>query len=187
MDVFEDRLKLEGEYPLEVSLLDSLPTHGQLALSDNGNENFLKTSLIWHDPVEIDELDNIGLELKRQDLKISLLLDMVGELLVKQVQLPPVLGLTMNVSGMEYEGPESKYKIGNSVQVTLYIAPSFPRALKLFGEIVHSSNSKRIAIKFVGIGTGVKDRLEKIIFQNHRRTIALEHASEENREPESSS
>ena len=66
--------------------IHDLPGSTALIRLDRENEKLLRASAIWQDPVEVEELDHdhVSLELRRQDLKISLLLDLVGELLIRQ-------------------------------------------------------------------------------------------------------
>jgi hypothetical protein len=81
--------------------------------------------------MEVDEHDEISLELRRQDLKINLLLDMVGELLVQTNKLPAEIMLKLTAMGLEYDGGSAAYKAGAKLEIALYISPSTPRALKL--------------------------------------------------------
>lgn len=106
MDSPVEGLLYEGSLPISFRRIACFPEEGQLALINEKNENFLKTSLIRHEATELDEHDEISLELRRQDLKINLLLDLVAELLVQQNKLPPAIMLKYTATDLEYEsGP----------------------------------------------------------------------------------
>lgn len=163
---------LQGEFSLSLKGIPRMPDAGVLLNTDLENEKFLKTSAIWHDPVESDELDAIGLELRRQDLKISLLLEMVSELLIRQSQLPPLVALQMTAESLQCIYSGQPLAPGSAVEVTLYIMPAFPKALKLYGEVVPSPEAGKLTLQFIGMSPAVQDRIEKLIFTQHRRSIA---------------
>ena len=79
MDITDEGLVLTDRLPVSVQVLDTLPEKYELAVADQENESFLKTSLVWQEPVDLDDLDQVGQELRRQDLKSNLLLEMMSE------------------------------------------------------------------------------------------------------------
>jgi len=168
----DEGLLLEGMFPASFQALDNFPEVGDLALLNEKNENYLRTCLISHDSIDVDEHDEISLELRRQDFKINLLLDMLGEFLVQQNKLPPSVKLNLTSMGLECSSSIAGYKVGEKVEIDLYINPSFPKALKLYGEVRAIDTEGRTAINFVGVNQSVQDWLEKFIFRHHRRTIA---------------
>lgn len=172
MDSSNEGLLYEGSLPVSFQPIECFPGEGQLALVNEKNENFLKTSLTRHESMEVDEHDEISLELRRQDLKINLLLDMVGELLVQTNKLPAEVMLRLTATGLEYDGDSAAHKAGDKLEIALYISPSTPRALKLYGEVLTSDADSIISIGFIGVSQAVQDWLEKFIFRHHRRIIA---------------
>lgn len=177
MDPMDEGLLLEGELPASFQVVDSFPEDAELAIINEKNESFLRTSLIPQEPVDLDENDEISLELRRQDLKINLLLEMVGELLIQQNKLPSRVKLNLTSLGLECLSSIGTLKAGEKVAITLYITPSTPRALQLYGEVLTTGNEDNIVFKFVGVNQSVQDWLEKFIFRHHRRTIAQGLAS----------
>lgn len=167
---------MEGSFSFSIESVQSLPSSDELLYVDRENERLLKTSAVWHDPVEVEEMDHVSLELRRQDLKINLLLDLVGELLVKHRELPPLE--TIRLSAVELEFPETAYEIkrGAKAKADLFLLPGFPRALKFYGLVEKSEREGFLSMAFEGLGIGVQDQLEKIIFTHHRRSVAQEHA-----------
>lgn len=172
MDNSDEGLLYEGSLPISFKRLECFPEEGQLALINEKNEHFLKTSLIRHESTELDEHDEISLELRRQDLKINLLLDLVAELLVQQKQLPPAAMLKFTATNLEYKNDTDTYQAGEKLEIALYIAPSLPRALLLYGEVLTADNDGSTSIGFVGVSQVVQDWLEKFIFRHHRRIVA---------------
>lgn len=172
MDSTNEGLLFQGSLPISLRRIESFPEDGQLALINEKNENFLRISLIGHETIEIDEHDEVSIELRRQDIKINLLLDLVSELLIQQNKLPAAIMLKFTATSLEYESSPDAYQAGEKVEIALYLSPSLPRALKLYGEVLASDNDNSTRISFVGVSQVVQDWLEKFIFRHHRRTVA---------------
>ena len=177
MDKTDEGLLFEGMLPVSFQRVDNFPDLDQFAFINEENENLLRTSLIWYESAEVDEHDEISLELRRQDLKITLLLDMVGELLRQQIKFLPPIMLKLTARGLECTTSPAINEPGEKVKIALYITPSTPRALKLYGEVREMDADDRVTIGFVGVSQVVHDCMEKIIFRHHRRAIAQGLAS----------
>lgn len=177
MNNINEGLLFQGKLPVSLQLIDALPDEDHLAIINHENENFLKISLILDETVEIDEHDEIRVELRRQDLKINLLMDMVGELLSQRKGMPKFVPVKLTSSGIELQTP-GEFKTSDKLEVEIYITPATPRALKFYGEAVLNEEDNTILIRFSGVSLQVKDWLEKIIFRYHRRAIAHSHEQE---------
>lgn len=169
-------LVMEGSYSFAVEKVQDVPTSTELVSIDKQNEKILRTSAIWQDPVEVEELDHVSLELHRQDLKISLLLDLVGELLIRQSELPPIEAIQLTATGIEFSSEICSAERGEKVKATLFLLPAFPRALQFYGGITSSEKKGFSVLSFQDTSIAVQDQIEKIIFTHHRRSIAQEHA-----------
>lgn len=170
-------LVLEGTYAFSVETIAESPNDAALVFVDKENEKFLRTSTIWHDPIEAEETDSIGLELRRQDLKINLLVDMVSELLAQNSVMPPHELIRLTPMGIEFTDNTHKFKEGALGMAKLYIQPAFPKPLQFYGEFVASERDGHIVLRFNGTSGTVQDQIEKLLFTHHRRSIALELAN----------
>lgn len=172
MQNINEGLLYDGMLPLAIRSVPALPSENQLAMINASNESLLKASLILHDSPEIDEHDELSQELRRQDYKINLLLEMVGELLAHQNILPAPIQLSLTSSHLDcqYTNPDFSQTLGEVVEISLYITPNTPKALTLFGHVMKTGIE--CSIQFMGINQSVQDWLEKVIFRHHRRTIA---------------
>ena len=169
-------LVMEGRFSLSIEKIQDLPTPAEQLHIDKENEKLLRTSAIWQEPVEVEELDHVSLELRRQDLKISLLLDLVGELLLRQSELPAVESIQLTAKALEFSNEAFGLKEGDMTKATLYLLPAFPRALQFYGDITDSTREGFSVMNLQGTSIAVQDQIEKIIFTHHRRSIAQEHA-----------
>ena len=118
-------LVLEGRYSLSVEAVQQMPEAAELANIDKENEKFLRTSATWQDPVEVEELDNVGLELRRQDMKINLLMDMVSELLMRQSELPPPESIKLTPGSIEFAADSRSFAKGAIAKAQLFILPKY--------------------------------------------------------------
>ncbi len=165
-------LSFESFMPVSFQVVDNFPEDEQLMFINERNESLLRTSLIPQEAVELEGQDEVAIELRRQDLKINLLMDMVAELLVSQNGLPPAVKLLLNSTGLEFTTTSEDFKPGQKVEIDLYITASIPRALKFFAEVANNGENGKTVMRFVGLNQVVQDWLEKIIFRHHRRMIA---------------
>jgi hypothetical protein len=171
--VYEDRL------PLGWRVLDRLPDEKALALLNEFNESFLKIFATLEDqhvpnPEGGDSYAEIQHELMRIDLKVNLLLDLVGHVLSRQLDIPARVLLRVGAHGMEWEG-DSLPAEGNFIKIELYLYPRYPRPLELIGQVISiqaQGECGKITVVFVGLSEAVEDWIEKIIFRHHRRSIA---------------
>ncbi len=168
---------LDGKYPFSIETVSELPSAVELTHLDKENEKFLRTSATWQDPVEVEELDSVGLELRRQDMKINLLMDMVSELLMRQSELPPPAEIKLTPTGVEFSNETLGLEAGTLGRVMLYILPALPRALQFYGEIKSGEQQGLARLEFLGTGSVVQDQIDKLVFTQHRRSIAQVQAS----------
>jgi Atypical PilZ domain, cyclic di-GMP receptor len=171
--VYEDRL------PLGWRVLDRLPDENALTHLNEFNESFLKIFATLEDqhvpnPEAGDSHAEIQHELMRIDLKVNLLLDLVGHVLSRQLDLPERVLLRVGAQGMEWEG-DSLPAEGCYIKVELYLYPRYPRPLELIGQVISvqaQGECGRVTVVFVGVSETVEDWIDKIIFRHHRRSIA---------------
>lgn len=174
MGTVNEGLLFEGLLPVAFTQIKSVPETEQLAFINEANESILKASMILHESVDVDEHDEIRLELRRQDVKINLLLDMVSELLIQQNKIPEALLVKLTAGGIKcpVEAFDTKVVgIGEKLEIALYITPTTPRPLKIYAEVIELDGDL-INVQFLGLSQSVQDWLEKLIFRHHRRTIA---------------
>lgn len=174
----DEGLLLEDSMPVSLEAIESWPEDGQLLLCNDANEWFLRASLALHDSPEADEHDEVRMELRRMDLKLRLLMDMVGELLQRQLQIPAPKPVKLTPLGITVQA-DGSHAPGDRLALALYINPLLPRALRLFGSVERVEEGGRLSIRFHGLSQGAQDWLEKLIFRHHRRTVALGRAKAE--------
>jgi hypothetical protein len=160
-----------GCLPVVVEALDQLPMEAELQQCNDSNELLLKTVAALEDKPEHDENDVLGQELKRQDLKLTLLLDMLGTLLQQYKIVPPPRPLELTVEGVKL--PAAGSMPGTRLcRLSLYIESHIPKPLQLFGHLHPGPVPGDLHIIFTALNQNVQDNLEKFIFRHHRRRVA---------------
>jgi len=158
-----------GHLPVLLEPLDALPQEQDLLLANAGNELLLRTVTVLEEKAELDETEPLSVELHRQDLKLSLLLDMVGSLLLQNRILPPPRMVVFTAERLRFEGNLQVTAPGQYCRISLYIEPGVPRALVLFGQLQPDTTM----LVFNGVNQQVRDQIDKYIFRHHRRLVAM--------------
>jgi hypothetical protein len=116
-------------------------------------------------------------EIRRLEFKLDLVLAMVGQMLARQLELPPPVPVRLSAERLEWLAADGPVP-GEEIEVELYLLPEYPRPLYLRG-VVESSEEKTgwIRLRFAGLSEPVRDWLERTIFRYHRRQIALSRRS----------
>lgn len=163
-------LEFAGSLPFAVSALHAIPEAADLLIINQGNEQVLRSVMMLEEKLDLDDDDPVMIELKRQDMKINLLLDMLSSVLIRFNAIPPLQELLLTDSDMSYA--QAVASVSGFVEVQLYIEPSMPRPLKLFGTASFDESASRTRIVFQGMSRTLTDNLDKYIFRFHRRMVA---------------
>ncbi len=177
MSIQNEGLVFEGRLPVLFQVIESFPTDDTFLFLNEKNERILRASLLPMEPKEFEEHDEVGLMLWRQELKISMLMDLVGELVTNQQGKPPVSSLLLTPSYLECADlPGTTDSI---IECSLYLSPNIPQALKLYGlrvnregQGVEENTDSSARMQFRSMARSVQDLLEKVIFRQHRRQVA---------------
>ena len=182
-DSFFQGLYYESNIPLVWRVLKSLPGDNALVTINEDNSRFLKAlaALSEAAPESAEELVQTAAELQRIDLKLNLLLEIVGQLLANQLTLPEPTQVRLGHVGIEWLAQECPPP-GAQLCLEVYLRTDLPSPLKFHGVAVSvdpesgsGSTDKRVQVRFVGLSTALQDDLEKFIFRRHRRSIAQRH------------
>lgn len=168
--VHDKGLEFRGRLPLAVHMLPALPEAHELLVINHGNEQVLRSVMMLDEKPDYDDSDPIHQELKRQDQKLNLVLELLSTLLVRFNAVPAARELLLTDSDMGFvdEAPG----LQGMCEIQLYIEPSLPRPLRLFGLARFDLESGATVITFQGLGRTLIDLLDKYIFRYHRRLVA---------------
>ena len=151
---------------------------------DTHNEDILRACLAMdsgaaefgseHGAVDVGALEMI-------DQKLKLILDLLGHLMRKELDLPAPRRLSLGTREIAWDEARTPPATGQEVLLELYPYNVFPRPLRLPGRIesVHRDEDgrARVVARFEEPVEVVTELLEKWIFRNHRRQIAQRRQS----------
>lgn len=131
------------------------------------------TALEDRGPAEkTDENSPHSADLMRLEFKVNLLLDLVGQILVKEQPRPPAIPMRFNAHGAIWRTQDGQLRPGEIGQLEIWLRAALVEPLRMFGRIVSVGVDRRVKLRFEPVGKPVEDLIEKLAFQRHRRQIA---------------
>ncbi|QOJ30998.1 MAG: PilZ domain-containing protein [Gammaproteobacteria bacterium] len=116
-------------------------------------------------------------ELLHLQVKVDVLLSLVGRLIADQSGLPPRHSVVLRGQSVEWSGPDhAKARPGDSGYALIYANPMLPLPLRLPGRVVGSverAGSRWLQTRFEHLTPAVAAGLEKMVFRRHRRQVAF--------------
>lgn len=168
--IHDKGLEFRGKLPLALQLLPALPEAQDLLVINHGNEQVLRSVMMLEEKPDYDDSDPIHQELKRQDQKLNLVLELLSTLLVRFNAVPAAREVLLTDSVMSFA--DVAPGLQGACEIQLYMEPSLPRPLQLFGLARFDQESGVTIITFQGLGRTLIDLLNKYIFRYHRRLVA---------------
>lgn len=123
-------------------------------------------------PEKIDERAPYHADIVRLDMKVNLLLDLVGKILVASHPRPDVMQVRFNALGAIWKHKGAPPVEGALGVVEFYLRECVVEPLRLWGRVEAVSSDGRVKVKFDNPGEAVADLIEKLAFRRHRRQVA---------------
>ena len=111
-------------------------------------------------------------DLLRIDLKVNLLLDMVGALVAASQSRPPAVTVRFNAHGIVWEGGAEAPTPGAYGIVEIYLKDCLVTPLSLVGKVDEGPADRHVHVRFEPCADTVADQLERFVFRRHRRQVA---------------
>jgi len=164
--------------PLRCAVVAVVPGAAELAALNADNEDLLRTlSVLEEFPPDLtDEHPDVVHELRRIDFKLNLVLELVSQVLARELAVPERVRASISAAGMEWHTAGQAPAVRSYVALDLYMHPRYPRALRLLARVqaVHpDAQGTRVAVVFEQLSESVSDWLTRIVFVHHRRQVAL--------------
>jgi hypothetical protein len=121
---------------------------------------------------KVDDNSPHAADILRLDLKINLLLDLVGQILVMNRPRPPAVPIRFNALGAVWKGNSPLPEAGSTGVAEIYLRDCVAEPLRLIGRIANVTPDGQIKARFTPPGETIADLIEKISFRRHRRKIA---------------
>jgi hypothetical protein len=116
-------------------------------------------------------------ELLNLQVKVDVLLSLMGRLLSSNAGVPARHSLVLRAHSVEWSGPEqAAARPGDTGFALIYPNPVLPLPLRLPAKIVGSverSGTRWLQTRFENLSPSVAGLLEKMVFRRHRRQVAF--------------
>jgi hypothetical protein len=122
--------------------------------------------------VEVDESSPNSAELARLDMKVNLLLDLMGQLLVANQPRPRPASVRFNALGAVWQAVAPHPELGAQGVLEMHLRDCIAEPLRFLGRIASISPDGRVKVRFANPGEQVADFIEKLAFRRHRRQVA---------------
>ena len=119
-----------------------------------------------------DENSPLGTELQRLDRKLTLLLDLVGQMLCVNQPRPPAVAVCFNALGAEWRLSQPPPEVGAPGTVEIYLRECVAQPLRFAGSASAVTGGGELTVRFVPLDDAVASLIGKIAFRRHRRQIA---------------
>jgi len=119
-----------------------------------------------------DETSVHAADILRLDMKMNLLLDMVGQLMIASRPRPRTAAIRFNALGAVWQGIAPLPDLGAQGVLEVFMRDCIAEPLRLVGRIASVTPDGKIKAKFIHPGEHIADLLEKLAFRRHRRQVA---------------
>jgi hypothetical protein len=118
-----------------------------------------------------DEASSGSTDLMRLEVKVNLLLDLMGQLLAAAKPRPPATVIRFNALGGVWKSTAPP-RVGEQGLLDIYLRDSLPQPLTMIANITHVSPDGQVRATFSPPGEAAADLIEKLAFRRHRRQVA---------------
>jgi hypothetical protein len=110
-------------------------------------------------------------DIMRLEVKMNLLLDLMGQLIAASQARPPAAVIRFNALGAVWQS-SLVHRVGEQGMLEIYLRDSLPRPLTLIANITQVRPDGQVRVAFAPPGEAASDLIEKLAFRRHRRQVA---------------
>lgn len=167
---------VEEKFPLQWMHFQEEPRTMEHLRRITANEEALRAiSLMEELRLDLKEEHERSSDIQRIESKVNIVLDLVALLARQSGQLPPIYPTRLAAAFIEWQSSAAPQD-GQSVIVQVYLSAKYPRPVQLVGiaETASADSIFNCRVNLTSAGEVQQDLLEKYIFRQHRRQVALE-------------
>ena len=186
MNEFTDTIILHQELayadslPVAMTVAAGLVDVATLAGWTERNLRLLQACAALEETTQLDVADEASpyaAELQRIDLKVNLLLELVGLLVAASQSRPAPAALRFNVQGMLWRHNGPLPPVDTPVRIEIYLRENMVQPLTLMGHMREESAGGMASVRFDDLPEPVADHIKKLVFRRHRRQVAVARAT----------
>jgi len=168
--------------PVRWLRLDETLSESRLAILNDENERLLRyVSSLEEYLHESKDGDPLAHEVARLEFKVNIVMEMVSQVLAQKLNLPVASPVEMNAKGLVCHMAETPI-CGQQFQISAYLNRQYLKPFEVCASVVGvepaDDGTAKVALEFQGLSEIVQDHLERLIFRQHRRMVALLHQSD---------
>lgn len=177
-DYLLDGITYGDNLPVVWDALDGQLSEGERHRLNRSNEELMQNLLLLDEASQDTEEKEEGSGLEhftRLEAKLDLLLSLVTEMMSKNGGLPEKHTLTLGARALRvHTGKNETVNLeeGVMLRLRLYLNPQFPRPLDICGHL-SALQSDSFTVTYCPFEEGLQALLDKYIFRQHRRAVAL--------------
>lgn len=167
--------------PVQWVRLDDAPSEAKFAVLNDENERLLRyvgsLDEYLHEGKDAEPLAH---DVARLEFKVNMLMEMVSQILAQKLDLPAPSAIELKSNGISYCMPEAP-EHGQYFQLSVYLNRQYLKPLVMCGQVAGVEKAPvgwKVVCAFEGLSDVVRDHLERMIFRQHRRMVALLHQTE---------
>ena len=167
---------VEERFPLHWMHFQEEPRTMEHLRRITANEEALRAISLMEDlRSDLKEEHERSTDFQRIESKMNIVLDLVALLARQSSQLPPLYPTRLAAAFIEWQSSTAPQD-GQSVIVQVYLSAKYPRPVQLVGvaETACVDSIFNCRVNLTSAGEVQQDLLEKYIFRQHRRQVALE-------------
>ena len=170
-----DGLRYHGMLPVAITPLAEDPADAELVALNAANEGLLSALRVLNEKPELDDADQLHAEVRRLDYKLSLLLDLLSQLIRQTQPLPALVSLVLESRRLQLQLPLPE---APCYRIELFLDAVIPTPLRLCARKGKGPDKSAeqaalaITLDFFGVGQQVQDGLDRFLFRHHRRQVA---------------
>jgi hypothetical protein len=171
----EQALKLELMVPVAFRRLATASDEARVAASLGSNLRVFQACdlLSERQPASRNDVDPaVVTELRRIDLKMTLMLDLLADLFAETHPPPPTGQIVLDFHGFEWIDAPVEVVVGDRGVVEIFIQAGVPRPLRFIARVQAGDTPVQRRFEFERLSDAESDQLERLIFRQHRQKIA---------------
>jgi len=173
-ETLAETICLDGVFPVSWQDMPAGFADAEYAALHEGNLMLLNAIAVMEQPrhIEGEEGSALHLDMFRLEAKVDLLTSLVTRLLTHYEMVPPLAAVTLNARTFHWHGKVLPVEPGQSGIIELYVHPLVAAPLRLPARI------EAAGVASLGeMSQPVRNALEKFLFRQHRRQIAVNRQS----------
>jgi hypothetical protein len=126
-----------------------------------------------HGPVDKqDDKSPNAADLQRLEVKMNLVMDLLGQILAASVPRPQAVPIRFNALGATWRSALPFPQVASSGLLEIYLRDCIAQPLVLIARIVSVSPEGLVKARLTPPGEATADLIEKLAFRRHRRQVA---------------